>query len=87
MRVTSADFLKNYGELSDRALSEPVTITRNGRDRLVVISVDEYARLKERDRRVLRLEEFSDDEIDLISRAEVPAEYSSLDAELDDRRR
>jgi hypothetical protein len=87
MRVSSAEFIKNYGRLSDTALAEPVTITRNGRDRLVVISVDEYARLKRCDRQVLGLEEFTDDEIALISRAEVPVEYASLDAELDDSRR
>ena len=46
MRVSTADFIKNYGSLADTALSEPVTITKNGRDRLVVISAAEYERLK-----------------------------------------
>ena len=46
MRVSSAEFLNSYGALTDKALSEPVTITRNGRDRLVVLSVKEYERLK-----------------------------------------
>ena len=54
MKVTTADFIKNFGQLSDKALSEPVTITKNGRDRLVVLSVDEYERLKRRDRQVIR---------------------------------
>jgi len=45
MRVTTADFIKHYGILADRALSEPVTITKNGRDRLVVLSAEEYFRL------------------------------------------
>ena len=84
MRVSSADFIKNYGQLTDRALSEPVTITRNGRDRLVVLSVEEYARLKRGDRLVLSLDEFTEDEIAAIGRAEVPAEHSHLDAELED---
>ena len=83
MRVTSAEFIKNYGQLADKALSEPVTITRNGRDRLVVLSVDEYARLKRRDRRVLGIEEFTEDEIAAVERAEVPAEHAHLDSELD----
>lgn len=87
MRVSSADFLKNYGQLTDKALSEPVTITRNGRDRLVVMSVDEYERLKRRDRRVLGLEEFTEDEIALIARSEVPAEHAGLDAELNTGRK
>ena len=87
MRVSSADFIKNYGQLTDRALSEPVTITRNGRDRLVVLSVEEYARLKRGDRLVLSLDEFTEDEIAAIGRAEVPAEHSHLDAELEDDNR
>jgi len=39
-----------------------------------------------RDRRVVRLEDFTDEEMALIARAEVPAEYADLDAELKDWR-
>jgi PHD/YefM family antitoxin component YafN of YafNO toxin-antitoxin module len=86
MKVTTADFIKNYGTLADKALSEPVTITKNGRDRLVMLSAEEYARLKRRDRRVVRLEEFTEEEMALIATAEVPAEHAHLDAELKDWR-
>lgn len=86
MRVTTADFIKRYGRLADRALSEPLTITKNGHDRLVVLSADEYERLKRRDRRVIRAGELSDAEIALIAKAEVPAEHAHLDEELKDWR-
>jgi PHD/YefM family antitoxin component YafN of YafNO toxin-antitoxin module len=86
MKATTADFIKNYDTLADKALSEPVTITKNGRDRLVMISAEEYARLKRRDRRVVRLEEFTDEEVALITAAEVPAEHAHSDAELKDWR-
>ena len=86
MKVTTADFIKNYGTLADKALSEPVTITKNGRDRLVMLSAEEYARLKRRDRRVVRLEDFTDEEMALIAKAEMPAELSHLDDELKDWR-
>ena len=86
MKVSSADFIKNYGTLADKALSERVTITKNGRDRLVMISAEEYMRLKRRDRRVVRLEDFTDEEMALIAKAEVPAEHAHLDAELKDWR-
>ena len=82
MRVSTAEFIKNYGTLADKALSEPVTITKNGRDRLVMISVEEYARLKRRDRRALRLEDFSVQEMALIAKVEVPPGHEHLDAEL-----
>ena len=84
MRVSSAEFEKEFGSLADKALTEPVTISLNGRDRLVLLSVEEYERLKRRDRRVVRLEDFTDEEMALIARSEVPAEYAYLDAELKD---
>jgi prevent-host-death family protein len=86
MRVTTADFIKHYGSLADRALAEPVTITKNGRDRLVVLSVEEYQRLKRRDRRVVAAGNLTEEEVTLIAMAEVPAEYAHLDEELKDWR-
>ena len=86
MKVSTAEFIKNYGSLADKALQEPVTITKNGRDRLVVMSAEEYARLKRRDRRVVRTGDLSDEDIALIAKAEVPAEYAHLDEELKDWR-
>ena len=84
VKVTTADFIKNYGTLADKALTEPVTITKNGRDRLVVLSADEYARLRRRDRRVVRLEDFTDEEMALIASTETPADIAHLDDELKD---
>lgn len=84
MKVSSADFIKNYGTLADKALQEPVTITRNGRDRLVLISSEEYHRMRASYRRARRADELADEEIDLISKAEVPAEYAYLDELLKD---
>jgi len=83
MRVSSAEFIKNYGSLADKALTEAVTITHHGRDRLVVVSAEEYARLKRRDRRVVSPAEISDEDAALIAAAEVPAEFGHLDAELE----
>ena len=84
MRVTTAEFIKSYGSLADKALTEPVTITKNGRDRLVLLSADEYARLRQRDRRAFRAEELSEADIALVEKAEVPTEQAHLDAELAD---
>jgi hypothetical protein len=82
MRVTTAEFIKGYGTLADRALSEPVTITKNGRDRLVLLSVEEYERLRQRDRRAVLAEDLSDADLALIAKAEVPDAHAHLDAEL-----
>ena len=86
MKVSTAEFIKNYGALADQALLEPLTITKNGRDRLVVLSAGEYDRLKRRDRRVVRLEDFTDQEMALIAKVEVPPGHEHLDDELKDWR-
>jgi prevent-host-death family protein len=51
--VSAAEFHRNVGVYQDIALTKPVTITKNGRERTVLLSAQEYARLKRRDRRVL----------------------------------
>lgn len=86
MRVTSAEFIKSYGSLADKALTEPVTITKNGRDQLVLVSAEEYDRLRQRDRHAFRTEDLSAAEIALIAKAEMPPEHAHLDAELADWR-
>ena len=72
-RVTSREFRRNFDRLQDEALRSPLSITRNGRDRLVLLSVDEYERLKQRDRQALAVEELSDAEIEAIRTAEPPS--------------
>ncbi len=51
--VTSADFQRNIGLYQDEALKRPVAITKNGRPRTVLISAEEYERLRQRDRRAV----------------------------------
>jgi prevent-host-death family protein len=47
MRVSVKELLRNFSRLSDKALSEPVIITKNGRDRLVLVSIEEYSMLSD----------------------------------------
>ena len=84
MKVSTADLVRNFGPLSDKALSEPLTITKNGRDRLVLLSVEEYSRLKRRDREAIRTGELSEEERAAIASAELPSAYATLDGELAD---
>ncbi len=79
---TSGDLQRKLGEIQDVALRQPTFITRHGRERLVILSVDEYRRLKRRDRQVLRAGELSDADLEAIGKAEVPPEYAHLDAEI-----
>jgi len=82
--VSAAEFHRNVGVYQDIALTKPVTITKNGRERTVLLSAQEYARLKRRDRRVLAAGELSERQVDAIRKARVPDQYADLDKELKD---
>ena len=81
-RITSREFQRNFGRFQDEALRAPLSITRNGRERLVLLSVEEYARLKRRDREALFVEELSEAEVEAIRRAEPSADAAQYDHEL-----
>lgn len=82
-RVSSTEFQKKVGLYQDLALAEPLTITRNGRDKVVLLSAEEYSRLKHRGRQVLRVEELSAADLEAIAGATPPAEAASFDSEVD----
>jgi prevent-host-death family protein len=82
--VTSAEFHRNIGTYQDVALTKTVTITKNGRERTVLISADEYARLKRRDRRVISAGDLTDHQIAALRGAKVPDQLADLDEEIKD---
>lgn len=81
--VTAAEFQRHFGRYQDEALTQPVAITRNGRERVVMISIDEYRRLKRRDREVLRAGELSDADLAAIALTEMDPWHAHLDQELE----
>ena len=82
MKVTAAEVGKNFGQFADKALVEPVTITKYGREHLVLLSAEEYARLKHRDRQVYRAAEVPDDILAAIEATEPPQESEAVELEL-----
>jgi PHD/YefM family antitoxin component YafN of YafNO toxin-antitoxin module len=69
IRVSSTEFSKQVGRYQDAAQNEPVIVTQDGRDCTVTISIDEYHRLKRRDREVLGLEDFTEADIEAVRNA------------------
>jgi hypothetical protein len=65
------------------ALTEPVAVTRNGRERTVMISTPEYIRLKRRDREVLGLDDFTDEDIAVLEATHAPESSKAFDHEVD----
>lgn len=80
MRVSSAELIRDFGALSRRALTEPVTIIEDGRDRLVLVAAEEFERLRQAGRRALAIGEPSEAEVAEIATARMPAEYDHLEA-------
>lgn len=84
MKVTSGELLRHFGRYHDAARQNPVTITKHGRDSVVMVSAEEYERLKRRDRQVLRVEELDEGFLQALEAAQVPAEHAHLNDELKD---
>lgn len=82
VRVSSAEFIKGYGRFSEAALREPVTITSHGRERLVLVSVEEYRRLKRNDREALYPWEMPENELAVLEAAAPPAAAFAHDDEV-----
>jgi len=84
IRVSSGELQRKIGHFQDVALVDPVTITNNGRDRLVLMSVEEYRRLKRRDRRVMGLEDFTAADLDALRKVAPSTAAAAFDHEVND---
>jgi prevent-host-death family protein len=82
--VTSAEVQKNFGRYREWALAEPVVVTQYGKPSVVIISAAEYERLKELDRRVMRLDNMSDAEIEEMLDSTVPPEQRYSISEIEE---
>ncbi len=82
LKVSAAEFQRNIGRYQDLALRQPVAVTRNGRESTVLLSTDEYMRLKRRDRQVMGLADFTDADIKALEESCPAAESAAFDAEL-----
>jgi prevent-host-death family protein len=82
IKVSAAEFRRNIGRYQDMALTRPVAVTRNGRERTVMISVEEYHRLKRRDRQVMSLEDFTEADIAALEATRAPESSKIFDDEM-----
>jgi prevent-host-death family protein len=81
--VSAAEFQRHFGRYQDEAPVQPIAITRNGRERLVILSTEEYRRLRRRSREVLRAGDLTDAELDVIAKTEMDPRHRHLDRELE----
>jgi prevent-host-death family protein len=82
LSIPAAEFQRNIGRYQDIALRQPVAVTRNGRESTVLLSTEEYLRLKRRDRQVLGLGDFTDADIAALEAARPPEDAKAFDSEI-----
>ena len=76
-KVSANDFQQEFETLCDKARREPIVITDLGRDSLIVISAEEWQRLKRRDRHVGLTAKLSEEWVEAICTAKVPDERTT----------
>jgi prevent-host-death family protein len=82
VKVSAAEFQRNIGRYQDLAQRRAVEVTRNGRESCVLISTEEYRRLKRRDREVLGIEDFSEADAEAVRTAQPSAASAAFDQEM-----
>ena len=79
LKVSAAEFQRNIGRYQDLALRQPVAVTRNGRESCVLLSTEEYRRLKRRDREVFGAGELPEETIEAIRNTKMDPRHDHLD--------
>ncbi len=82
-QVTATEYQQNVGLYFDRATARPLKITKHGRASHVLLSADEYERLKSYDTREhIHSRDLDDGFIEELKAAKMDSKHNDLNAEL-----
>jgi prevent-host-death family protein len=81
-RVPASEFQREFGRLRGVAHREAVIVTSHGRDDVVLVSAEEYQRLRGLDRRAMHVSELSDEDLAALDAVEIPAEAARYNHEM-----
>jgi prevent-host-death family protein len=65
---------KNFGAFHDRAMREPVRVTKYGRETVYIVSAETFHALKQGYREAIAAADLTDAEVAAIMAAEIPAD-------------
>ena len=82
LEVPAAEAELNFALYQEKALIQPVAVRREGGGSVVMISAEEYARLKRHDRQAILVSELTEAEIAAVAAAEPPPEAAAHDHEV-----
>jgi prevent-host-death family protein len=83
-RFTDRDLQRNADEVQEAARREPVAITHDGQEHLVLLDAAEYARLKRRDKQVIAIEEPPEAFVRVLEQPYHDDEQAALDHLMDE---
>lgn len=80
-KVTSNEFAREFGRYRVMAHREPVVITNHGRDDVVLIGAEDYARLRRYDQKAFHVSQLPKEVVDELGGVAVPGEAARFDHE------
>jgi len=86
LAVSAKEVASKFGFYTDEAMLHPVGIQRHGVTRVVMLSLNEYERLRRRDRQVLLVKDLDDNDLAAIESARPSERAKALDNLMDDAR-
>jgi len=80
-KVTSGDFQREFGRYRALAQREAVIITNHGRDDVVLLSAEDYARLRRYEQKAFHVTQLPRDVVDELGKAPIPKAAAKFDRE------
>ena len=80
-KVTSGEFTREFGRYRALAQREPVIITNHGRDDVVLLAAEDYARLRRYEQKAFHVSQLSRDVVDELGKVPVPKAALRFDRE------
>jgi prevent-host-death family protein len=81
-RVPASEFQRQFGRLRGVAHREAVIVTSHGRDDVVLLSAEEYQRLRSLDRRAMPVSALTDQELAALDEAKISDEAARYNHEM-----
>jgi prevent-host-death family protein len=81
-RVPASEFQRQFGRLRGVAHREAVIVTSHGRDDVVLLSAEEYQRLRSLDRRAMHVSALTDQELAALDEVKISDEAARYNHEM-----
>jgi prevent-host-death family protein len=80
-KVTSGEFQREFGRYRTLAQREAVIITNHGRDDVVLLGAEDYARLRRYEQKAFHVSDLPKDVIDELGSVAIPKEAAKFNRE------